>query len=75
MFSSYARNASTGPALVAAVSQPLSSLFKLSVVGEISIKARLADSVLSIKQVLSFIEASTKTSRSIADFRMRSKSD
>ena len=75
MFSSYARNASADPVLVAGVSQPLLSLFKLSVVGETSIEARCADSVLNIKQMLLFIVASRKMPRSMADFKIRSKSD
>lgn len=61
--------------LAAGISQPLLSLFKLSVADETSIEARRADSVLNINQMLLFIEASTKTPRSIADFKILSKSD
>ena len=75
MFSSYARNASVVVVLTAGVSQLLSSLFKISVGGATSIVARRADSVLNIKQMLLFIDTSTKTPSSIADFKMRSKSD
>ena len=75
MFSSYALNASAGPVLAAGVSQLSSSLFKLSVIGDVLSEARRADSVLNIKQMMLFIETSTKTPRSIADFKIRSKSD